>query len=310
MNRFLVSALSLVLMLSASIANSQVVSAPYSNVKLDSAKLLNDLAYISSPTLEGRLVGTEGNRKAREYIARRFEQLKLDSFGSGRFQSFPARNGATGVNVIGMIKGKLYPDQYYVITAHYDHLGKKGDKIYTGADDNASGTAALLAIAERFKKTTPSHSIIFVACDAEEGGLMGSRYFVEHPPVDISTIKFNLNMDMLSRSDKNEIYACGIYHYPFLSKYIKHVQEYVTGIHVIAGHDDPSKGASDDWTTQSDHYPFHQKKIPFLYFGVEDHPDYHQPTDSFEKVNKSFYYQVCNMIASLMMSIDAHAKID
>ena len=116
-------------------------------------------------------------------------------------------------------------------------------------------------------------------------------------------------MDMLSRSDKNEIYACGTFHYPSLSKYIPNAKENAKGITVIAGHDDPSKGTSDDWTSQSDHYPFHLKKIPFLYFGVEDHPDYHRPTDSFEKVNKGFYYQVCNMIASLMDKIDAQPKL-
>lgn len=307
MNRLMVFIICLIL--SAPQANSQVVEMPYTNVKLDSTKLLNDLAYISSPALEGRLVGTEGNKKAREYIAARFDSLKLDKPEAGRFQSFPARNNATGVNVIGMIKGSRFPDQYYVISAHYDHLGKKGDKIYTGADDNASGTAALLALAAHFKKKKPAHTLIFVAFDAEEGGLMGSRYFVDHSPVALSKIRFNLNMDMLSRSDKNEIYACGTFHYPVLSKYIRYVKGYADGIKVIAGHDDPSKGASDDWTSQSDHFPFHQKNIPFLYFGVEDHPDYHRPTDSFEKVNKGFYYQVCNMLASLMDNLDAQQKL-
>ncbi len=96
----------------------------------------------------------------------------------------------------------------------------------------------------------------------------------------MANIIFNLNMDMVSRNDKNEIYASGTFHYPQLSKYIDSIRP-LTKVTVSLGHDDASKGASDDWTTQSDHYPFHKKGIPYIYFGVEDHPDYHQPTDQF-----------------------------
>jgi Zn-dependent M28 family amino/carboxypeptidase len=312
MNRLLVSMLSSLILASSCAGNSQQAkpaSQPlYTHTKLDSAQLIADLQFLSSPALEGRLVGTEGNKVARNYIAARFDSLQLAMPDSGRFQSFPARNRATGVNVLGIIKGTVYPDQYVVISAHYDHLGKKGEKIYTGADDNASGSAALLAMAAWFKQYPPQHSIIFAAFDAEEGGLMGSKYFAEHPAAPIANIIFNLNMDMVSRNDKNEIYASGTFHYPQLSKYIDSIRP-LTKVTVSLGHDDASKGASDDWTTQSDHYAFHQKGIPYIYFGVEDHPDYHQPTDSFEKVNKSFYYQVCNMIAATAVLIDGQQSL-
>ena len=312
MNRLLVPMLSSLILLNSCAGNGQQAKPAtqplYSTVKLDSAQLINDLQFLSSPALEGRLVGTEGNKQARNYIAARFDSLQLSAPDSGRFQSFPARNKATGVNVLGIIKGSQYPDQFYVLSAHYDHLGKKGDKIYTGADDNASGTAALLAMAAWFKQYPPKHSIIFAAFDAEEGGLMGSKYFAENPSVAIANIKFNLNMDMVSRNDKSEIYASGTFHYPFLSKYIDSIRP-LTSVTVSLGHDDASKGASDDWTSQSDHFAFHQKGIPFIYFGVEDHPDYHQPTDSFDKVNKSFYYQVCNMIAATAVLIDGQQQL-
>ena len=312
MNRLLVSMLSSLILLNSCAGNGQQTKPTpqplYATVKLDSAQLINDLQFLSSPALEGRLVGTEGNKQARNYIAARFDSLQLAAPDSGRFQSFPARNKATGVNVLGIIKGSQYPDQYYVLSAHYDHLGKKGDKIYTGADDNASGTAALLAMAAWFKLHPPKHSIIFAAFDAEEGGLMGSKYFAENPSVAISNIVFNLNMDMVSRNEKNEIYASGTFHYPFLSKYIDSIRP-LTSVTVLLGHDDASKGASDDWTSQSDHFAFHKKNIPFVYFGVEDHPDYHQPTDSFEKINKGFYYQVSNMIAATAVLIDGQQQL-
>ena len=307
MNRSLVLILSSLILLSACKGNAQQqASSPA--VLLDSTQLIQDLQFLSSPALEGRLVGTEGNKQARNYIAARFDSLGLAKPDSGRFQQFPARNNATGVNVLGIIKGSQFPDQYYVISAHYDHLGKKGDKIYTGADDNASGTAALLAMAAWFKQHPPKHSIIFAAFDAEEGGLMGSKYFAGNPSVDIKKIVFNLNMDMVSRNDKNEIYASGTFHYPFLTKYIDSIRP-LTKVQVSLGHDDVSKGAHDDWTSQSDHFSFHQKNIPFIYFGVEDHPDYHQPTDSFEKVNKSFYFQVCQMIGQTAVLIDRQEKL-
>ncbi|NML19726.1 M28 family peptidase [Pseudoflavitalea sp. G-6-1-2] len=275
---------------------------------LDSTQLIDDLAFLSSPALEGRLVGTEGNKKARNYIAARFDSLKLQKPDTSWFQPFPARQGKTGVNVIGMIKGTTYPDQYYVVSAHYDHLGKKGTDIYAGADDNASGSAALLAMAAYFTQHPPQHSIIFAAFDAEEGGLVGSKYFADHPAVDIKKILLNINMDMVSRNDKNEIYASGTFHYPFLQKYIDSIQT-KTSVTVSTGHDDASKGASDDWTSQSDHYAFHLKNIPYIYFGVEDHPDYHHPSDTFEKVNKGFYYKVCNMIAETVLLTDRQVKL-
>lgn len=307
MQRILVFLLSNLIILSACNGNAQQQPAAPA-ILLDSTQLIQDLQFLSSPALEGRLVGTEGNKQARHYIAARFDSLGLAKPDSGRFQEFPARNKATGINVLGIIKGSQFPDQYYVLSAHYDHLGKKGDKIYTGADDNASGTAALLAMAAWFKQHPPKHSIIFAAFDAEEGGLMGSKYFADHASVDISKIVFNLNMDMVSRSDKNEIYASGTFHYPFLTKYIDSIRPQ-TSVTVSLGHDDASKGSHDDWTSQSDHASFHQKNIPFIYFGVEDHPDYHQPTDSFEKVNKSFYFQVCQMIAKTAVLLDNQEKL-
>lgn len=277
---------------------------------LDSASLMNDLAYLSSEAMEGRETGTPGNALARAYITKRLDSLQLGQPQSGRLQFFPATKqdaAITGSNIIALIPGTTYPDQYYVISAHYDHLGRKGDKIYYGADDNASGSACLLALARYFKQYPPRHSFIFAFFDAEEKGLVGSRYFVSNPPVDTNKIKLNINMDMVSRNDKNEIYASGTYHYPFLKQYVDSIKS-MTPVQVLLGHDNPSEG-HNDWTNQSDHYPFHKAHIPYLYFGVEDHPDYHKPTDTFDKVDKSFYYQVCNMIRETLVLLDKQVKL-
>ena len=266
---------------------------------IDSVTLINHLAYLSSAAMEGRETGSHGNQLAREYIVRQFDSLGLKS----NVQSFPISNDRQGVNVIASIKGTQYPDSFIVITAHYDHLGLRNGAIYYGADDNASGTAAMLTMAKYFTKNNPKHSLLFIAFDAEEQGLLGSKYFVANSPVPVASMVMNLNMDMVSRNDNNEIYASGTHYYPFLKGYVDSVQT-LSLVHLLFGHDDPAKGGSQDWTSQSDHFAFHQRHIPFLYFGVEDHADYHQPGDTFEKVNKSFYYQVCSAITGVALLID------
>jgi Zn-dependent M28 family amino/carboxypeptidase len=278
---------------------------------LDSTKLIDHLRFLTSPEQEGREAGSPGGAKAKYYIADEFKTLGLDKPGGSYLQPFKLERDTSrsGGNVAGIIKGTLYPDTYIVVTAHFDHLGNRNGTIYYGADDNASGTANLLTLARYFKNHPLQHSLLFVAFDAEEIGLLGSKYFVDHLPVPQSSIIMNLNMDMISRSDKNEIYASGIFHYPFLKKFVDSAQT-LTPISIRFGHDDAAKGGAQDWTTQSDHYSFHLKKIPFLYFGVEDHADYHKPSDTFDKINKSFYYQVCSMIANTIMIIDKQEKLN
>jgi Zn-dependent M28 family amino/carboxypeptidase len=265
----------------------------FSNI--DSTSLINHLAYLSSGVMEGRETATPGNQLAREYIVKTFDSLKIEKIGDSYLQPFPfGNNNQQGINIIGLIKGYQYADSYITITAHYDHLGIRNGNIFYGTDDNASGTAALLAMAAWFKQHPPKHSLILVSFDAEEKGLLGSKYFVSHCPVPLSAIKLNVNMDMVSRNDSNEIYATGIYHYPFLKKYIDSVQ-LLTPVNIRFGHDGEKPGI---------HFPFHQNNIPYLYFGVEDHADYHRPGDTFDKVNKSFYYQVCTMITAVASLLD------
>ena len=276
---------------------------------LDSATLIHHLSVLSADNMAGRETGTPGNKLAQDYIVKIFDSLKLIKPGNSYLQPFSfGHNGQQGTNIIGYLKGTSYPDSFIVITAHYDHLGTRNGTIYYGTDDNASGTAALLTMAQYFKEHAPRHSLLFVAFDAEEKGLQGSKYFVANAPLPVQHFTMNLNMDMVSRNDSNEIYASGTFHYPYLKKYVDSVQSY-TPIHIMFGHDDPSKGGSQDWTNQSDHFPFHQSHIPYLYFGVEDHADYHRPGDTFDKVNKSFYYQVCTAITGVVMLLDKQHAI-
>lgn len=260
--------------------------------------------------MAGRKAGTAGGAKARDYVAQRFKQSGLEFYAASPFQffTFSEPNASVeqqGANVIGYVKGKTFPDRHIVVTAHYDHLGVRKGEIYNGADDNASGTAALFAIGKYFSKHRPAHSIIFVAFDAEEGSGAGERKFVNEPPVDIRSIILNVNLDMISHNDRNELYAAGTHHYPFLKPYLEKIAA-SAAVKLLFGHDSPDLPPQQNWTTQSDHVAFHRAKIPFIYFGVEDHKDYHKPTDDFENINRVFYVHAVETILEAVKALDAN----
>jgi Zn-dependent M28 family amino/carboxypeptidase len=223
-----------------------------------------------------------------------------------------ARRGDAGAqvaggNVVGLVRGTTNPDRYVVVTAHYDHVGVgrpvDGDSIYNGADDNASGTAALLALAEHFARNPAGHSLLFVAFDAEEQGLRGARAFVAEPPVPKDAIALNVNMDMVSHSERGELYAAGAAKYPRLRAPLQRAAAGAP-VRLLLGHDMPEPTPRDDWTGQSDQGAFHAAGIPFVYFGVEDHPDYHRPSDEVGTITPGFYVNAVRTIAAAIRELD------
>jgi Zn-dependent M28 family amino/carboxypeptidase len=274
--------------------------------KIDHGRLLQDLEYLSSDELGGRKTLSEGNLEARKYIKDRFKKLGLRSQYPDFTQYFDFHNQREGklyekaANIIGFIGGKE-SEKLIVVMAHYDHIGMDGEKIFNGADDNASGTAAILAIAEYFSKNRPNHSMLFVALDAEEMGLQGAKAFVNDFPFPIEQTVLNINMDMISRNVDGEIYAVGTYHYPQLKPTIERV---ASGRFpkLLFGHDIP--GEKGDWTNASDHAAFHQMNIPFIYFGVEDHEDYHKETDTFDRIQPQFYTGAADLILDTIIAFD------
>lgn len=278
------------------------------SAQIDSSQLMKDVQTLSADKMEGRKTGTKGNRLAQFYLLDRLKQTGLQQFSNTYEQPFYFTQGdkkIMGTNLYGYIKGSI--DSFIVISAHYDHIGinkpKSGtDSIYNGADDNASGIGGLLAMAKYFSKNPPKHTLIFAAFDAEEMGLQGAKAFVAKLPVPAARIVMNINMDMISHNDKNELYVCGTAHYPQLKPLITAVAA-TSRVNLPMGHDRP-EDKDQNWTNQSDHYEFHKRKIPFLYFGVEDHPDYHKASDEFSRINPSFYYQATKSILSLIQIAD------
>lgn len=276
---------------------------------LDSAQLVKDIETLSSDKYEGRMVGSRGSRMAQFYILSRFRENGLQLFhNTFEYPFYFEHDGkqVMGTNLYGYIKGKS--DAVIVVTAHYDHLGTKHqtdgkDSIYNGADDNASGVGGLLALMGYYKKNQPQHTLVFAALDGEEEGLQGARAFVQQSPVPVGKIVLNINMDMIGRNDKHELYVCGLAQFPELKPYFDAAVATGGPVTLLSGHDRKEEGAGN-WLNQSDHYEFYKLKIPFLYFGVEDHPDYHRSSDEFSRIQPSFYYQAVLKVRTVLESAD------
>ena len=271
---------------------------------IDSAQLLSDIRTLSADSMEGRRIGTPGGQRARTFLLgamTRAGLTALDSFP--RAFTTKARAGAevAGVNLVGLVRGTKQPDRYIVVSAHYDHLGVRNNEVFNGADDNASGTAGVLAIARWYKAHPAEHSLLFVLFDGEESGELGSKAFVEHPPVPFGAIAADVNLDMVSRNTKGELFAAGAAVNPWLKPQLDSAAA-VSRVKLLLGHDTGS--GQNNWIHQSDQGAFADKNIPFVYFGVEDHPDYHKATDDFERIQPGFFYRAVETVADFVMRLD------
>lgn len=283
----------------------------YEPVLIDGPAMLNLTETLSSDALEGRATGSPGNAAARGFILKRFETLGLRRIGPAYTHPFflkteekdDASAPAEGVNIVGWIAGQT-PGRgpAIVVTAHYDHLGIVDGEIYNGADDNASGVAALIAVAEHFERSPPQHDIIFAALDAEEIDLQGARALVESGFLDLRRVALNINFDMVSRSDVGELYVAGTSLYPQFRPMVERLAA-AAPLTLLMGHDSGGFSAND-WTELSDHFAFHEVGIPFLYFGVEDHPAYHDPSDDYVNITHDFFVRSGDTLAMAVEAAD------
>lgn len=276
------------------------------------AKALDDVRILSDDAMQGRAPGTPGSALARAYILKRFGEIGLSPIGASFEQPFSfTRRDGTRVDAINLVARISGTDQgsaggdgkAMVVSAHYDHLGVRGGEIFNGADDNASGVAGLLAVAEAFKASPPRHDVILAVVDAEEGGLRGAHAFVANPPVPLSTIALNINFDMLSKNPKNELYASGAAPFPALKPILDKVAA-TAPVSLKLGHDTDADGAQNNWTDQSDHYAFATKGVPWVYFGVEDHPEYHKSTDDFATIPQDFFKRSVATVVAASLALE------
>jgi hypothetical protein len=291
---------------------------------VDRTQLMRDVETLAAPVFEGRRTGTPGARKARQWLMDQFETIGLVPGGTeGYVQPFTFRDrdrpGTTrgsrptgrdysGANILGQLVGQDSAAPTLVVTAHYDHLGIRDGVLYPGADDNASGVSVLLAAARYLVRNPPQHTVIFAALDAEELGLRGARALLDSRLVSPAAVALHVNLDMVGRSDRNEIYAAGTSHAPWLKPLLQDVQTRAS-VRILFGHDRPMDPTGlEDWTYASDHGPFHDAGIPFVYFGVEDHPDYHAATDTPGRIDPRFFGDAADMIVDTLLTSDLRVE--
>jgi len=275
---------------------------------------MRDVRYLASDALEGRGTGTAGNDSAAAYIARRFSSLGLSpAFTSAdarlcvrtggapacdpRFvQAFVARSVAAAhaglpgelptQNVAAVVRGTdpALREEYVLLGAHFDHLGRStfgaldpnaANAIHNGADDNASGTAAVIELARLLRRSPPKRSVIVVTFSGEELGLLGSQYFVDHSPVPLEKVRAMLNFDMVGRMQGERLIVYGV-------ATAQELSDIVTRANAVAP---LTLTATGDGFGASDHSSFYAKNLPVLHFFTNVHDDYHKATDDAEKVN-------------------------
>ncbi len=252
---------------------------------VDSLEIRKHVQYLASPELKGRYPGTEGAKKAAEYICKKFIEAGCEPLFDKGFQEFdmPADSTQKGINVVAMLKGTKTPNEYIVVGAHYDHLGMGGKSsrspdtvaVHPGADDNASGVAALLESAKALVALKPERSVIFVAFSGEETGLIGSKYLVENLHVPKESVKAMLNFDMLGNLDSIlNIHGTGT------ATFFDSLLTMVSG----NGQDFRIERRVDGFGP-SDHSSFYAEKIPVLFFHTPETDAYHTPFDVPESVN-------------------------
>jgi Zn-dependent M28 family amino/carboxypeptidase len=272
--------------------------------RVDRAELLADMTTLAADAMQGRAPATPGSARARAFLVSRFRAAGIRPFPGGYTQAFPLppapgrSAGAQGTNVLGYIPGTRTPDRYIVVSAHYDHLGVKNGVVFNGANDNASGAAALVAIGRYYAAHPPAHSLLIAAFDAEEEGLVGSRAFVKDPPVPRSAIVVDLNPDMIGRDPSRTLYVSGTSQQPALAPLVADVAADAP-VRLVMGHDDPR--AFENWSDESDQYAFIEAGIPGLYIGVEDYAHHHAPTDDASTMMPDFY---AGAVETVMRIID------
>lgn len=279
-------------------------------------RLQGDLEWLAAHDRAGRLTGTPQADSAASWIARVFAEIGLRPAGTdGWFQPFPVAadapavvgtgaGGSVGRNVIALLPGSdpARRDEVILVGAHYDHLGlgvagslspdRRGE-VHPGADDNASGTVALLEIARQLAARPPARSVLFVAFSGEELGLLGSAHYVREPVIPLARTRAMLNLDMVGRLREGRLLALGAAtatEFPAL----------LDSLNQVAGFD---LRASGDGYGRSDHASFYAAGIPVIHFFTDLHEDYHRASDLAERINVEGVAQVAGFTARLARAL-------
>ena len=284
-------------------------------------RIFDDINYLADNKLEGRQTGSKGEQIAADYIADRFKVLKIDAKGTDSyFQDFSFNKSSNpheqvtfedtdnenqifSKNVIGFIDNSA--KSTVVIGAHYDHLGYGGQgslyvgkEIHNGADDNASGTALMLDLANQLKFDNFNNNYLFIGFSGEEMGLLGSNYFVKNPTIDLSSINYMINLDMVGRLKEDKSLAIyGVGTSPIFKQTIN------------SNNDSFNIIENESGVGPSDHTSFYINDIPVLHFFTGQHADYHKPSDDPDKINYQGVKEISDYIFSLISDLNDNGRI-
>ena len=296
---------------------------------INTTDLEKHLTILASDSLEGRETGQKGQKMAADYIMNHFKDIGVPPYKRNTYyQYFRVKNGRhtckcddcdidflkkilgankwiKGENVLAYIEGTDLKEELIVITAHYDHLGIHEGKVYNGADDDGSGTVAAMEIAEAFmlaKKdgNGPRRSILVMCVSGEEKGLLGSKYYTDHPIYSLEKTVANLNIDMIGRVDDwhengDYVYLIGA---DMLSQELHDLSEQVNeefiGLeldYTFNAEDDPNR-----YYYRSDHYNFAKNNIPVIFYFNGVHEDYHKVTDTVDKIDFEKVQRIARLV--------------
>ena len=259
------------------------------------------LSYLAYDEMEGRKPGNPGNFIAVSFIKKEFESYGLETHLQKFTYTFRWRVGLIRwrtveietMNVIGVLKGTS--DKHVVIGAHMDHLGVDGDgDAYNGADDNASGTTAILELAEAFgkSKTKPKDTIVFIAFNAEELGLLGSKHYVSDPLLPLDDCKLMINLDMVGRLRGTTVTAQGGNLSRSVTQLVDKLDDnYPFDVNITAA------------GNRSDHAPFNWNGVPVLFFHTGTHPQYHRTTDDPDLINYEGLVNIAKFVKDLTVEV-------
>lgn len=274
----------------------------YKEIKAEDLK--KNLYVIASDEMDGRDTGSPGQKRAGEYMVNYYKGLGISypkALGS-YYQKVPAdfmkkRGGGNlpdSENILAFIEGSEKPEEIVVISGHYDHVGTRNGVVYNGADDDGSGTVAVMEIAKAFQAAKkagngPKRSILFLHVTGEEHGLFGSEFYTDNPVFPLANTVVDLNIDMIGRDDpenrgKQYVYVIGS---EMLSSQLKVINEAANkktnNLELNYKYDDPND--TERLYYRSDHYNFAKNNVPVAFFFDGIHEDYHKPTDDVEKID-------------------------
>ncbi len=272
--------------------------------EIKAADLKKNLYVIASDEMEGRDTGSPGQKKAGEYMVNYYKNLGISFPGAlgSYYQKVPSdfmkKRGGSNLpdseNILAFIEGSEKPEEIVVVSAHYDHVGMQNGVVYNGADDDGSGTVAVMEIAKAFQAAKkagkgPKRSILFLHVTGEEHGLFGSEFYTDNPVFPLANTVVDLNIDMIGRDDpenrgKQYVYVIGS---EMLSSQLKVINEEANkrtnNLELNYKYDDPKDPQRLYY--RSDHYNFAKNNVPVAFFFDGIHEDYHKPTDDVEKID-------------------------